>query len=91
MILQISINRVLQKYDKWSNNFTYSLKTLYKSWYTVLVQNMFNFITTSPVLMITIHQFYVPVNCRTEAYSDEIKLATRGVSVQLNSERQQCN
>ena len=29
---------VLQKYHKWSNTFTSSLKTLYKSWYTVLVQ-----------------------------------------------------
>ena len=25
---------VLQKYHKWSNKFTYSLKTIYKSWYT---------------------------------------------------------
>ena len=41
--------------------------------------------------MITIHQFYVPANCRKEVYSDEIKLATGGVSVHLNSERQQCN
>ena len=82
---------VLQKYHKWSNTFTYSLKTLYKSWYTVLVQEMFIFITTSPVLMITIHQFYVPANCRKEVYSDEIKLATGGVSVHSNSERQQSN
>ena len=29
---------ILQKYHKWSYKFTYSLKTLYKSWYTVLVQ-----------------------------------------------------
>ena len=38
---------------------------------------------------ITIHQFYVPANCRKEVYADEIKLATGGVSVHLNSE--QCN
>ena len=82
---------VLQKYHKWSNKFTYSLKTLYKSWFTVLVQKMFIFITTSPVLMITIQQFYVPANCRKEVYSDEIKLVTGGVSVHLNSECQKCN
>ena len=41
--------------------------------------------------MITIYQFYVPANCRKEVYSYEIKLATGGVSEQLNSERQQCN
>ena len=29
---------VLQRYDKWSNKFMNSLKTLYKLWYTVLVQ-----------------------------------------------------
>ena len=29
--------------------------------------------------MITIHQSYVPVNCRKEVYSDEIKLGTGGV------------
>ena len=81
---------VLQKYHKWSNKFTYSLKTLYNSWYTVLVQKMFIFIATIPVLMIKIHQFYVPANCRKEVYSDETKLATGGVSVHLNSERQQC-
>ena len=69
---------VLQKY-KWSNKFTYSLKTLYKPWYKVLVQKNVNFITTSPVLMITIHQFYVLANCRKEVYSDEIKLVTGGV------------
>ena len=40
--------------------------------------------------MITIHQFYVPVSCRKEVYSDELKLATGGVSAHLNSERQ-CN
>ena len=71
---------VLQKYHRWSYKFTYSLRTLYKSWYTVLVQKMFIFITTSPVLMITIHQFYVPANCRKGVYSDDIKLATGGVS-----------
>ena len=47
----------LQKYHKWSNKFTYSLKTIYKSWHMVLVQKMFIFITTSPVLMIIIHNF----------------------------------
>ena len=52
---------------------------------------IFIFITTGPVLMITIYQFYVPANCRKEVYSDEIKLATGGVSEHLNSERQQCN
>ena len=41
--------------------------------------------------MITIHQFYVPANCRKEVYSDDIKLATGGVSVFLNRERQQCS
>ena len=41
--------------------------------------------------MITIRQFYVPANCRKEVYSDEITLVTGGVSVHLNSERQQCN
>ena len=51
----------------------------------------FIFITTNPVLMITVYQFYVPANCRKEVYSDEIKLATGGVSEHLNSERQQCN
>ena len=29
---------VLQKYHNWSTKFTYTLKTLYKSWFTVLVQ-----------------------------------------------------
>ena len=41
--------------------------------------------------MINIYQFYLPANCRKEVYSDEIKLATGGVSVLLNIERQQCN
>ena len=54
-------------------------------WY----KKMLIFITT--VLMISIHHFYVPANCRKEVYSDEIKLVMGGVSVHLNSERQQCN
>ena len=41
--------------------------------------------------MITIHQFHVPANCRKEVHSDELQLATGGVSVHLSSERQQYN
>ena len=82
---KFKFHSVLQKYHKWSNKFTYSLKNWYKSWYTVLVQKMFIFITTNPVVMIPIHQFYVPANCRKEVYSDEIKLVTGGVSVHLNT------
>ena len=50
-----------------------------------------HFHNNQPVLMITIHQFYVPANCRKELYSGKIKLVTGGVSAHLNSERQQCN
>ena len=68
-----------KEYHKWNNKFTYSLKTVYEFLvYGTGTKNV-NFITTSPVLMITIHQFYVPASYRKEMYSDEIELATGGV------------
>ena len=75
------INKLINSLTRW--------QPLYKSWYTVPVQNIL--FQTSSVLIIIIHQFNVAANGRKKVDSDELKLATGGVSIHLNTERKQCN